>query len=273
MTLSLQEFQKVLLLDRHGYFARPHESLEDFIRSGPASFVNTSNPETHPPELVSKFWMQFALDVRSVPIQISKKGILPWEPACCWIDKNGTPIIHVRPSAEHRIVSRDAVLAHECVHAIRGRLFSDHFEEMCAYSVSAELFPKDFPRWRTWLSPLFSSAHEVLFTFFWMIGCWALPWLVNMDVSPLVPFLLSMSPLLGFVFRLKRRWDKWHKARDLLASVNHKTALSLLLRLPDEDITWIARQNKKDFPAKLKERSCKEWRWYFFREAFLVSNT
>lgn len=272
MTLSLQDFQKVLLLDRHGFFARVHESLDEFLRSGPPSFINTSSPETHPPELVSKFWLQFALDVRSVPIEISKKGVFPWEPACCWIDKKGTPMIRVRPAREHRIVSKEAILAHECVHAIRGRLFSNHFEEMCAYTVSAELFPKDFPRWRTWLSPLFSSATEVLFTFFWMIGCWTLPWIIGMGISPLIPLSVAFLPLLGYVLRLQKRWKKWHKARDLLTSINPKTALALLVRLPDEDINWLAEQNAKDLPIKLKERSTKEWRWYFFREAFLVAN-
>ena len=269
MSLSLQQFQRVLLLDRNGFFARSHESLDDFIRSGPMAFNNVSTPSTHPPELVSKFWLEFALDVRSLPIETSKKGILPWEPACCWTDGKGKSFIRIRPEEEHRVVSKDAVIAHECVHALRGRLFSHSFEEMCAYSVSAELFPKEFPLWRTWLSPLFSSTKEVLFTFLWMVGCWTLPWILDTDFSSFSLLLLSLLPLIGYVMRLQGRWRKWHKARTVLSSINPKNALSLLLRLPDEDITWLSKQNQ-DCLEKISERAKKEWRWCFFKEAFLT---
>jgi hypothetical protein len=271
MTLSLQLFQKVLGLDRHGYFPRPQESLEEFIRSGPNSFNDTSTLLTHPPELVSHFWMCFSLDVRSLPVEVSKKGILPWEPACCWVDKEGKSFIRIRPFDEHRIVSRNAVLAHEFVHALRSRLFSNHFEEMCAYTAASELFPKDFPKWRTWLSPLFSSAKEFMFTFCWMIGCWALPWIIDREFSPLLLLVLSLSPLILFTVRLTLRWNKWNTARKVLSSINEKGALPLLLRLADEDINWLSRQTLKGFPAALKERTSKEWRWSFFKEAFLTT--
>jgi hypothetical protein len=271
MVLSILLFRKVLVLDRHGYFPKPRESLDEFIQSAPTSFNDSSLPVTHPPEVVSNFWIRFSLDVRSIPVEVSTQGILPWEPACCWVDRQGKSLIRVRPTPQHRAVSRNAVLAHEYVHALRGRLCSNHYEELCAYTASAELFPKDFPKWRTWLSPLFATAKEFIFTFCWMIGCWILPWLFNQDFSPLFLFVLSLLPLIGYIVRLHLRWNKWKKARQILSSINPEKALSLLLRLPDEDIEWLSKQKIETFPAALQERSSKEWRWSFFKEAFMIN--
>lgn len=270
MVLSLEQFRKVLFLDRHGYFARTEEDVEDFVGSGPSLFNDISSTNTHPPELVSKFWVRFSLDVRSLPIEVSKKGMLPWEPACCWIDKQGNSFIRVRPKDAHRTVSRDAVLAHEYVHALRARLFSHSFEEICAYTVSAELFPKDFPKWRTWLSPLFSSAKELLFTFLWMIGCWTVPLFLHMEISPFFLFPLSILPVIGYTIRLHKRWKKWNKAQALLSSLSEKSALPILMRLPDEDIEWLAQQTKEGFSGALRKRATTEWRWSFIKEAFLT---
>lgn len=269
MALSIQQFQKALSLDRQGHFIKAQESLEEFIASAP-SLKNIATTATHPPEIVSYFWVRFALDIRSIPVKISKKGIFPWEPACCWTDTKGESFIQIRPDSEHTLISKNAVLAHEYVHALRGRLFSNKFEEICAYTISADLFPKDFSRWRTWLSPLFSATNEVIFSFFWMIGCWALPWALNTQFSVFFLCGLSFLPVIGFLLRLFFQWNTWNKARAVLSSINEKGALSLLIRLTDEDIEWISQYTEKDFPTALKERASKEWRWSFFKEAFLT---
>ena len=113
--------------DRIGCFSRPDESIESYLLD--FATWDTTEAEWDYPRIIKKLFAErFGIDLQKVPLEVSSKGLMPWELACCWIDQHGRGTIQVRmnDSSQPR-VSKDAVLTHEAIHAVRGRLHSSKF--------------------------------------------------------------------------------------------------------------------------------------------------
>lgn len=140
----------------------------------------------------------FDVDIDSVPIEYSAKGLRPWEGAVTWIE-NGQARIQLHPrlktgSLFFGLYSRDEILAHELVHALRAHLNAPRYEEYLAYWTSPH-------PWRRLLGPLFEKT-------------WEAPLLIASFLLPPVGALL----LLGLVFRLIRRQRRLARAYRNLGS-------------------------------------------------------
>lgn len=192
----------------------------------------------HPQTLVDLFLQQLKVDIRNIPIEISSQGLMPWELACCWIDESGEATIRVRAPGETKKVYREAVLAHELVHAIRGGLFSSRFEEFTAYAICQELFPSHISWWRTTFGPLFTSVKEI----YSILGIiWAnalIPFFIDIPVlvSLAVPFIACFYS----VARLAWRWRLWNKAYAKIQDACPDEVLAIIVRLSDDELVRLA---------------------------------
>lgn len=254
--------------DREGCFSRPDDSEEGF-RFVAASWNLKSDPGGYPPLLNKIFLARFGVNLEAVPLEVSSKGLMPWELACCWIDEEGHGSIQVRPSAHlQNRVPLDIVMVHEAIHAVRGRLNATKFEEHVAYAACREAFPDIFPRWRAWIGPLFSSVREVLALLVLLWGSWGLPIFLNLSVSAWLIAGIDGLILAAFLWRLQGRWAVWNRAMKAVASCWPKTAWKLMIRMTDEEVGWLSRvRNARE---EILTKAAQEWRWRYFLDELLI---
>ena len=195
---------------------------------------------------------------------------MPWELACCWIDQDGRGTIQIRPNERsQKFVQNEAILTHEAVHAVRGRLFSSIFEEHCAYAACHEVFPQSFPFWRAFLGPLFTSPKEVITLLILVWGTWGIPMFFDWDVSYVLLLTLSFSYLLYPFTRLISRWKVWKSAIKNIADEWPSKEWKLMIRLSDQEIEWLSHLKKGDVREAIHEKARHEWRWEYFLEDIL----
>jgi len=255
---------KIRILDKNGRFSRPEEDLDSFLQQ---ARVRQDTESIIPYRVAKAFSEKLHVDVETIPVEQSSKGLLPWELACCWIDEQGESTIRMRPLKKSPI-SQNTVLVHELVHAIRGRLSSSKFEEFCAYDVCAALTP--LPKWRRFLGPLFSSAKEVLFICLLLWCNFFVPLLFSLQPSL---FALSIIPALSIVLpftRLISRWRTWNRALYNISFHWPDRGRALLIRLADEEIVWLAQLSPDQVIPAIEERSSYDWRWKFFLSHILL---
>lgn len=254
-----------------GCFSRPEEPQEAYLQQ--SSSWTQAQPDSgweYPQCVVKIFAEQFAVDLKKIPVEISANGLMPWELACCWIDSEGHAAIQIRPQDKtSRLVQAEALLTHEAVHAVRGRLFSSIFEEHCAYAACRKAFPQTFPLWRTFLGPLFTSPREVAVILCLIWGTWGLPMLFDWDVSFPVLLCLSLSYLIIPFVRLVTRWTVWRKAlKNIAAQWPHKE-WKLIIRLSDAEVIWLSQLNRTNLREAVQEKARQEWRWAYFLDELL----
>jgi len=257
MTNKIED--KVRLLDKTGRFSRPEEAIDSFLQQ--ARSRQPCNDCVIPYPVAKAFSEKLCIDIQSVAIEQSSRGLLPWELACCWVDEEGESTIRIRPSKKG-LISKNTLLVHELVHAVRGRLSSSKFEEFCAYDISAALTP--LPKWRRFLGPLFSSAKEILFICLLLWSNFFLPLLFNFHPST---FALSIIPVLSIALpftRLITRWKTWNKALHNISLHFPERARALLIRLADEEIIWLSKLDPDQTVSAIQERALYDWRWQFF---------
>jgi len=259
---------KIHILDKNGRFSRPEEQLDSFLQQSKTSRPLSDSVIPYP--VTKAFSDKLSVNIQSMPIEQSAKGLLPWELACCWIDEDGEPMIRMRPSQDG-LISKETVLVHELVHAVRGRLSSSKFEEFCAYDVCATLTP--LPKWRRFLGPLFSSAKEVLFIFLALWCNFILPLFFNFHPSALA---LSIVPVLSISLpfaRLISRWRTWNRALHLVSIHWPQKEHALLIRLADEEIIWLSKLEPSQVVSSIQEKARYDWRWQFFLSHILSDSS
>jgi len=255
---------RIRILDQHGRFAHPEEQLDAFLlQSRP---LPAESEYLIPYPICKAFSDRLLVDVAAVPIEQSSQGLLPWELACCWIDEEGNSKIRIRPT-KNKKVSYNSILAHELVHAVRARLSSKKFEEFCAYDTCSALSP--LPKWRKFLGPLFSSAREVLVILLLLWCNFILPFFFRLHPHPLslliVPALCLGLPLIRLIYR----WRTWNRAAKNIHAFWPDKTYALLLRLGDDEISWLSKLPRKQVPDALHNKATHEWRWEFFVEHIL----
>ena len=250
--------------DRKGCFSRPGDSEEMFCTIA-ASWNPSAESWKYPDHLKTIFAERFGVDLQSIPLKVSSKGLMPWELACCWLDEEGKGSIQMKPSARvQNRVPLDVVLVHEAVHAVRGRLGASKFEEYVAYAACRAAFPHSFPRWRAWVGPLFSSVREVLILLIFLWGGWGVPLFLNIMVPALLIVGLDILIMALFLTRLQDRWRVWNKAMSAIASQWPKTAWKLMIRMADEEIEWLATLPHDRVEEEIGQKASADWRWKYF---------
>jgi hypothetical protein len=268
MTVS-SSHDPIQVADRTGCFSRPGEQIDTFLQAS-ASWAQASSTEQYPRAVQKVFADRFGVDLHGVPLEVSSKGLMPWELACCWIDQDGRATIQMRyADAAEAPVPTDAILTHEALHAVRGRLFATTFEEHCAYAACCAAFPHTFPKWRAYVGPLFVSAREIMFLLFFIWSLWGIPMFMDWDVSYEMLFALSFLAFLAPVLRLVSRWKIWNTALHNIASTWPHKEWRLMIRLADDEIVWLSTLRPEDVFDAVRAKAAQDWRWRYFVEKIL----
>ena len=256
---------------KNGCFSRPEESQEAFFHVVSTwTQADEKDEWAFPPVVKKAFSDRFGIDIQKIPVEVSAKGLFPWELACCWIDQDGRGTIQIRPNDRSlKLVQSEAILTHEAVHAVRGRLFSRIFEEHCAYAACYEAFPNTFPGWRAFLGPLFTTPKEVIILMLFIWGTWGIPMLFDWDVSYALLSCLSLSFLVFPCIRLLSRWIVWRKALKNIGAEWPSKEWKLMIRLSDQEIKWLSRMRKGDVRDAVHKKASCEWRWRYFLDEIL----
>lgn len=251
-------------MDRKGCFSRPGDSEEEFCTIA-ASWNPSTESWNYPDHLKAVFAERFGVDLQSIPLKVSSKGLMPWELACCWLDDEGKGSIQMRPSTRSQNrVPLDVVLVHEAVHAVRGRLGASKFEEHVAYAACRAVFPHSFPRWRAWIGPLFSSVREVLVLLILLWGSWGLPLFLKASIPASLVGGFDILVIAAFLTRLQSRWKVWDKAMKSIVSQWPATAWKLMIRMADEEIEWLSALPYDRVLQEVEKKALADWRWSYF---------
>lgn len=266
------EYDAISDIDFHG---RPPSSRDNSIESYLLHQKPPEREESHLPiylyhERIKKV---LSIDPLSIEVRIEKKGLYPWEPACCWIeeleDENSSVVyrsyIQFHPSLFSSTRSKYAlepyvIVLHEYVHAIRASLQSPKYEEWIAYLISYHVSSSFCDRVRSILGPIFQSISEIVLffiTFFFLVAISLYSEFIPFSYIMAIPVIL----LLPFILRLFYYWQKTSRVLKILT----KETLSpyrLLIRLEDRDIEYILLHGR----WYSKEEMAKDWRLtYLYR--------
>lgn len=256
----LQDLPEIARRYRHGFLARPNESLFSFL-SEPLPEQEACDSSSEIAEAREMVQKTIAVDTSSIPIEYNKKLLWPWEAACCCIDEKGTAVVYLGKRGE----KSPPIIAHELIHAIRGRLNAPIFEEHLAYAICHKMFPRKSSWWRTVTGPLFLSPSEIIafLSSVWIVCL--LP--LFFDWEPHLFFFLPSGIFLLYAFgRLAFRWQRWEQAVKILKDLFPSSFYSVLVRLGDKEIVWLSSLDPSTCRRSVEEKAKSEWRWQFFLE-------
>ena len=179
-----------------------------------------------------------------IPISYSNKSLAFWEGGCAWIE--GTQVrLQLRKSLEKRdhylgLVSKNELLKHEAVHALRVAFDEPRFEEMLAYQTSPS-------KWRRLFGPLFRNPRESL-----LILLLPLTWFF-----PIIGF--GFLGLFVFAFlRLAITYRTFIKAKKNINQIT-QNPLGLMLYLTDEEISLFSKINHDEILEFIRAKQGYRW--------------
>jgi hypothetical protein len=190
-----------------------------------------------------------------IEVVYKDEGLFFWEGGCMWYseEKNEPPTIQLRShfitkKRLYFLYSKEEILAHEALHAIRASLGSHRFEEHFAYLTSTSQF-------RRFLGPLFTEPKEAryllitsLLSFFTCL------------VSPVLSLLMVGIVFFALFGRLIRNWHLFFSCKRKLSFFTDKP-LALMLRLTDEEILFFATHNKEQCRDWIQAQKKQNFRW------------
>lgn len=201
-----------------------------------------------------------------IPLTYSNKGLLPWQGAALWLYGGNIPMIQLRKGfrkGRFMLYSRDEVLKHETVHALRAAFDEPRFEEILAYAHSKS-------KLRRFLGPLFRKpSHAIFFISLILISLFIQTSSLFFLSSPMLPYirLVSLLPIADLVFRmasLVKDRRTLSKALQKLALIfpRQKETFPIALRLKDVEIQKFAQDPvekildyfEKEIPRSLRIR-------------------
>ena len=244
-TLSKEELKS---LGEEGIIPGPDETEAafvkriDILRSQKKQEIDGKILEEWDPECGEVY----GVSPKWIPMTYSNQGLLPWQGAALWVFGEKIPLIQLRKGfkkGRFLFYSRDEVLSHETLHALRVAFNEPRFEEILAYEHSAS-------RWRQFLGPLFRKPSHALF----FISLILISLVVQMTSlfflsSPFLPIIriVAVVPFVDLAFRFAtlvkdRRILK--KALKKLSQIfpNQKNTFPIVLRLKDSEIQKFASQ-------------------------------
>jgi hypothetical protein len=207
-----------------------------------------------------------------VPIQTERQGLQFWEGAVLWLEGTDAdftmPRIQVSDKAQ-RFYTRDELIAHEMVHAVRSDFVEEQFEEVLAYATSTKA-------WRRWLGPFFRKPVEAS-VFLWAMLLTvavqvievATEWTSGWLFFPWIPFFL----IAGGAIRLyctQRLFRGCLKNLGLVLQ-NPEKKWAVALRMSDEEIRLFARLMSHEIREWIEQEKAVSLRWKMIAQVYFSS--
>lgn len=229
---SQKELDKDLInLNKHGIFAGPYEEKYSFLMRVDQLYQHAPIYPTVFPRVLSEL---YDINPDHLEVIFTNEGLDVWEAGCTWILENKLTI-QLRKSLKTSnywlgMYSRDEILSHEAVHAVRAKFQDPLFEEILAYQTS-------FRWWRRWLGPLFQSSNEAYFFLFCMLASTGL-----ILYTPFLGGVCAFLAPLYFGTRLGILHYYFLKAKKKIRKMIGVPPLWVLLRFTDYEIRMFATQ-------------------------------
>lgn len=218
-------------LNKHGMIAGPYEEKYSFFMRVEQLFQEAPVLPTSFPSYLCELY-----DIHPDHLEVifSNDGLDVWEAGCTWILGNKLTI-QLRKALRVSnywlgMYSREEVLSHEAVHAVRAKFQEPLFEEILAYQTS-------FRSWRRFLGPLFRSPNETYFFLFSVLVSSGL-----ILYSPALGVICSFLSPLYFGIRLGVLQYYFLQAKKKIRKMIGIPPLWVLLRLTDAEIRMFATQ-------------------------------
>ena len=218
---------KLRELAQKGWIAGPDETAEEFA-------YRYLKGRDHPS--INNTFFGFTIDW--VPLEFKNKKLAFWEGGATWISSR-TAEIQLRACFEkrHRFLgyTKDEIIQHESVHAVRSAFEESAYEEILAYMTS----PK---KWRRLLGPLFRSEK----------ACGV--WLAAMVFFPLGGVLI-------LAFHAYRLWLDMRKYKITLKKLERITNRPRFfsLFLTDNEIRQFSGFTREEILDYAEEKTCCRW--------------
>ncbi len=244
--LPLEQETEAAFLQRAALLEQPHAS--------------TTNIEA------SLAYCDQLFDVRPDWVRVTEQqqGLSPWQGAVTWIqeapDHTLIPLIQISPRMQGSVFqkwySREEILAHELIHAVRLPLKSSRFEECIAYQTSRS-------KWRKWLGPILRHPYEVYVLLAALLIGWVGMFWDAVSFLVWAPWAVSLFGLL----RLSHTHRVFKRCLEQLKKLDH-LSLPIAARLTDREIELFARSSVQSIRAYIAEQSKTELRWQMLCAAY-----
>ena len=253
-------------LGEEGFLAGPDETEESFVKR--FNILKNSPFERIDPKPLErrncKCHELYAANPDWIPLTFSNKGLLPWEGGALWIFENHLPLIQLRKGfkkGKFLIYSKDEVLKHETVHALRLAFNEPRFEEILAYETSSS-------KWRRWIGPLFRKpSHAAFFISLVLISLTIQTVYVFFIPSPLFSWIKGASflPFVDLIFRsalLIKDRKAFRMTLRKLGKIfpNQKNVFPIAVRLKDSEIQSFALLPLEKVVSYFEEKASKSIR-------------
>lgn len=261
-------------LGEEGFIVAPGESEEAFVRRVDSLRLFAKEPEKFLQIGTYESWKEEESRILGakpdwIPWTYSNKRLLPWQGAVMWLfEGEGDeefPIIQLRrefKKGRYLFYSREEVLWHEALHAIRMGYKEPRFEEILAYYHSSSKVRKFF-------GPLFRTPSQALIFLSLILLS------IGLQVSSLfflTPSLLPLMkgalllPLLDLTLRsarLMRDQRILKKALKKLSEIfsNHQEVFPIAIRLKDVEIESFAMDPTEKILKEIEEKIPHSLRW------------
>jgi hypothetical protein len=241
----------LLALDKIGFIPGPGENEESFLARVERAKNNFQKGGWIPPAHWD--WVREYLEqmYNVKPLYIcafySNQSLAPWQGAAAWIDGRTLSSIQLRTGLKKGtylgIYSREEILAHEAVHAVRSGFNENRYEEFFAYMTSEK-------RWRRVLGPILQRPWE------------AWPFLLCSLVGVFWPIGYLGAALwasLGFARLSKQHWRLKRAAATIFKQTGDaRRTRAILFRLTDEEIKGFSKG--MDIELFAQKQTCLRWR-------------
>jgi len=257
--------QELLALDKMGLIPGPGEGEQAFLARVAQSRKNFEKgewiPESHWDWVREYLHQMFHVKPLYICAFYSNRRLAPWQGAATWIEGRTLNSIQLRENLKKGsylgIYTREEILAHEAVHAVRSGFEENRYEEFFAYMTSEK-------KWRRVLGPILQNPWE------------AWPFLaatLGGVIWPICYWGAAIWAGIGF-FRLIRQHQRLKKAaaRILEQVKDPRTTRAVLFRLSDEEIGAFSKG--EEIREYAEKQTCLRWRIIrkYLKEAYGQEN-
>lgn len=268
--LSKEVLQK---LGKEGFIVGPEESEEAFVKRVDMCRRLAKEPEKWVKEGQIQPWDKEREFLGAKPYWIpwiySNHKLLPWQGAAMWLfeeeGKAKFPMIQLRKGfqkGKYLFYSKEEVLFHEVLHAIRIGYEEPRFEELLAYFHSQSKI-------RKFLGPLFRTPAQAMTFLFLVLISLALQilslFILTSSIFPLIKGM-TLLPLIHLTFRLVcliRDQRLLKKALKKLSDIfpHQKDVFPIVIRLKDSEIESIALESTDHILNDIEKKVPISLRW------------
>ncbi|WP_370913612.1 hypothetical protein [Chlamydia pecorum] len=246
---SVDVNEDIIELNKQGMIAGPQEEKYSFFSRVADILEEQLDTSTYFPPRLQEL---FDISPTHLKVLYTNEGLDVWEAGCTWIQNNRVTIQLRKPlykTSRWLMYSRDEILAHEAIHAVRMKFYEPIFEEVLAYQTSSW-------GWRRFWGPLFRTPGEsYCFLLFVVMGLGLSLW------QPLLGCAVMLSTPLYFSARLCIVQSYFHRAKNKIRKMLGVPPLWIMLRLTDREIKMFATQPIPVLEHYAKKRKLDNIRW------------